>query len=171
MMGFASLYPSYAGLQKMKNILSILSGFLGPFGFRKSGKDLLFTSDDVAIVLNAQKSNYSNEYYLNVGVWIHCIGGVNDKPKENICHIRIRADNFLLERCEQFDFSAIFGKYQVDEIDDVNVIDRFLIQCLVPLLEKLKSLGEIKNMYLQGDFDGVLINKDARSFFMNWQQA
>ncbi|MEW6747808.1 MAG: DUF4304 domain-containing protein [Planctomycetota bacterium] len=78
-------------MTKTRNPLRLaLEDVLGPAGFSRKGDSWLRRTDEVVEVVNLQKSQYGNQYYLNYGLWL-CALGEDAFPKEEKCHIRMRA--------------------------------------------------------------------------------
>lgn len=62
-------------------------------GMKKSGSWYIAGADAV-VVLNLQKSNYANRYYLNIGLWFMRVGVTTD-PKPTDCHLQARAETLV----------------------------------------------------------------------------
>lgn len=67
-------------------------------GFKKTKWTWRKSTDGLALVLNVQGSQWSNDdYYINLGVYIQELGP-KESPSENICHIQAR-----IEEDQEFD--------------------------------------------------------------------
>jgi hypothetical protein len=53
---------------------SALSNCLEPEGFRRHRQTWHRNHDDVVEVVNLQKSQWSERYYLNIGIWLRALG-------------------------------------------------------------------------------------------------
>ncbi|MCB9981965.1 MAG: DUF4304 domain-containing protein [Rhodospirillales bacterium] len=77
-------------------IREALSVPLEKAGFKKKSDTWYWGNDEVVLLLNLQKSQYGEQYYVNCGIGLKSLGAV-DFPKENQGHIRFRlttlADN------------------------------------------------------------------------------
>jgi hypothetical protein len=62
---------------------------IGRHGFRKQSDTWYLDCPETILVANLQRSDYSEKYYINFGVWVKAIDE-SVVPKENHCHIRIR---------------------------------------------------------------------------------
>lgn len=51
-----------------KDLASILSEFLIPLGFKKKGNYWVKNRDEVNTIVNLQKSQFGNVFYVNYGI-------------------------------------------------------------------------------------------------------
>ena len=56
-----------------KELASILSEILVPIGFKKKGNFWVINGDVITKMINLQKSNYSNAFYINYGYILNSI--------------------------------------------------------------------------------------------------
>lgn len=56
-----------------KELASILSEILVPIGFKKKGNYWVINGDVITKMINLQKSNYSNAFYINYGYIVNSI--------------------------------------------------------------------------------------------------
>lgn len=146
----------------MKDVKQLFTEQLSLIGFKKKSKDWLYENGELIIVINLQKSNYEILYFLNIGIWLNEIGGVNPAPKENICHIRIRAERLFesipqkLNPRELFDFNNSISK---EKLLDIN---NFLINFLCPVLIRLTTINSLKKLFDENLFRYAYIEKKAR---------
>lgn len=61
-------------------------------GFKKSKSNWYKLTNDLIFVFNVQASLYSEEYYINVGIYIKALGN-ESTPPEFRCHIRSRIND------------------------------------------------------------------------------
>jgi hypothetical protein len=73
----------------VKVLESAIHGVLKPQGFTKKGATWRRVSNEIISVLNLQKSQWGDDYYINVGVFIKSVGSRED-PRKHDCHIRGR---------------------------------------------------------------------------------
>jgi uncharacterized protein DUF4304 len=71
-----------------------LRRLLNPAGFKEVGALWVRTFPEVSQVVGLQKSNFGNQYYINLGIAIRALG-IPEPMKEEVCHIRIRAEALL----------------------------------------------------------------------------
>lgn len=78
-------------------------------GFRKSGATWHRDAHRLIQVFNIQKSQWGDQFYLNVGIYLRDLGD-EPRPTEYRCHVRCRAERLLadeelenLRECLNFD--------------------------------------------------------------------
>src|SRR5215472_12199781 len=69
---------------------------LGQANFRCKGKTWSFANEEVVQLVNLQKSQWGNQYYINFAIWLKALGQPPRDLKEHQCHIRLR-DSDLVE--------------------------------------------------------------------------
>ncbi len=93
-----SIGPLLKNLFSMQSseIVNYFNSKFKEYGFKKKGLTWYKKFPECICVVNLQKSNYNNLYYLNVASYIRSIDPIIDYPKEEKCHIRTRlGDNFI----------------------------------------------------------------------------
>ena len=63
-------------------------------GFRKTGPNWHRDLDSMIQVLNIQKSQWGDQFYINLGIYLKDLGN-EAHPTEYRCHVRARAERFL----------------------------------------------------------------------------
>ena|SRR5687768_5205063 len=63
-------------------------------GYKKSGPTWRRAKDDTLQVLNLQKSDFGDSFYLNVGLYLTALGDER-RPTEYRCHVRCRAERLM----------------------------------------------------------------------------
>lgn len=58
---------------KKKELVTILNEMLSPLGFKKKGNYWLVNGNVITKMINLQKSNYGDVFYINYGYIIHAI--------------------------------------------------------------------------------------------------
>lgn len=150
----------------MKKLDDLFYTKLALLGFSRSKGNFLFFGGKLALVLNLQKSNYGDDYFINIGVWLEDVGGKNDLPKETLCHIRFRADSFLVRRYPDVDFSKVLrvNKFNIEEKS--SNISSMVDDYIVPFIDEVKTIDSIKRMYRSGDLSNAFISKEARELLV-----
>ena len=86
-----------------KDIERLLTQCLRPEGFRKKGKYWYLDTPEVVVFVNLQRSQWSETYYLNLGVLVKSIRNepwpIRDRtrPKAGVCHYTIRVEDLFTE--------------------------------------------------------------------------
>lgn len=63
-------------------------------GFRKAGSTWHRDQDRIIQVMNIQKSQWSDRFYINVGIYLKDLG-TEARPTEYRCHVRCRAEQLV----------------------------------------------------------------------------
>lgn len=64
-----------------KELIKVISEILNPIGFKRKGNYWVINSDSINKIVNLQKSQFGNYYYINYGYIINSI------PLKNMMHI------------------------------------------------------------------------------------
>ena len=83
-----------------ENIINAFDQNLRQAGFIKKGDSWYFSGTETTLVANLQKSNYGNQYYVNLAVYVKQFGE-EQFPKEHKCHIRMRLDALVTDGTER----------------------------------------------------------------------
>jgi len=125
-----------------EKILGIIKNILKKEGYKKKSNSFYKTYNDVIFVINLQKSQWGERFYINIGLWYKKIEAEMEFPKEYQCHLRFRIE----------DFQKI--KHSINKIldpnNDIVDIDKFEIEFknIIPGLDNyLKELSD-KNKLL-----------------------
>lgn len=73
----------------MKELVEIINSVVSERGFRKKGQSWYLKVNDVLQIVNLQKSQYGNQFYINFGVFLGK-AEIEDKVKSNACHVQFR---------------------------------------------------------------------------------
>ena len=78
-------------------------------GYVKKGQSWYLDRPNTIIVLNVQKSDWGNMYFLNFGIWIKALGQ-ETFPEYNFTHINGRVDRIFPENRDLFLMSCDLNK-------------------------------------------------------------
>jgi hypothetical protein len=122
-------------------VQSAVDAFAREAGFAKKGGSWYRRQPDTIAVLQAQKSQWGRQYYLNVALWLLPLGEA-EHPKENQCHIRTRLSRLLTTD----EAAALERLLDLDEdISDREVeLIEMLRTHLLPLLDATATLDELR---------------------------
>ena len=125
-----------------KDIEALLSTLLKPAGFRKKGRNWRLETPETVIVVNLQRSRWSDTYYLNFGILVRELKDFPD-PKDYQCHARIRLPELMPDRLyghALFDLTnPTFGPEEREKEIAAAVRTYGL-----PLLERCRTLAELR---------------------------
>lgn len=77
--------------ETQKALEQAIAGVLKPLGYTKRAATWHREREQVVSVLNLQKSQWGENWYLNLGVYLRSIGD-EARPPEARCHVRCRAE-------------------------------------------------------------------------------
>lgn len=63
-------------------------------GFRKKGQTWYLHGPDCVVVLNLQKDDFSDLYFVNFGIWLSSLGDAQ-YPPESHCHVGSRLEELF----------------------------------------------------------------------------
>ncbi len=133
---------------------------LNPANFKLKSNAWYKENEENTIVVELQKSNYSESYFLNIAVWLKALGD-NQFPKERFCHIRMRADSYFTDSGAEIADTLDFSETELDSEKSAS-IDRLLLEKVLPLSDKLSSIEGLKELYKKGELGNVFLHKNAR---------
>lgn len=115
--------------------------------------------DESVMVVNLQKSNYGNTFYINLGVWFKRFGQ-SQFPKEQQCHIRIRLSSLT---GEELDNALNLENTAVTEVDRQLTIDGAISQRALPFLSACSTVNGVRSMLSEGRLKKAFVHKDVKA--------
>jgi hypothetical protein len=100
-----------------KEFKTIVNQYLRTQGFIKKGSYYYRDSEEMKFVFGLQKSNFSNIYYVNLGIFIKDIHKVKEYPRD------IEGDVYL--RCYLEENGVEIHSIDLDTLQDANSISKF----------------------------------------------
>ena len=128
-------------------------------GFVKTGQSWYLDGKDAIVVVNLQKSDFDEQYFINMGIWLKALGE-NAFPQENLCHICLRAERLFPEQRE-----LILRGCSLEYSDEGlwGSLSEFIKTSLIPFCRTCSDEGYLRTLLSQGRFDGGLVRKEART--------
>lgn len=155
-------------------------------GYFKRGQSWYLNGEDTIIVVNLQKSDWGERYYINIGLWLKKLGepiypigqsietiereikGFKRKkygdtffPDENECHIGIRAESlFLDERL------MLYNSCSLESSDEhqLSILANFIKNEMIPLFQNCTHEDKLIALFDQGVFERSFIWWKAREY-------
>jgi hypothetical protein len=146
----------------MRKINELFKSKLSPLGFVNSKDNFFLVGKALTVVLNLQKSNYDHNYFINIGIWLGEIGGQNEAPRENLCHVRFRADSFLARKYPDLDLNYLLYMDSSASEEKSMALAGMVAEYVVPLLENIRTIGALRKFYLSGGLTQAFISPSAR---------
>ena len=128
-------------------------------GFVKKGQSWYLDGKDAIVVVNLQKYDFDELYFINMGIWLKALGE-NAFPQENLCHICLRAEGLFPEQRE-----LILRGCSLEHSDEglLGSLSEFIETSLIPLCRKCTDEGYLRALLSQGRFDRGLVRWEART--------
>jgi hypothetical protein len=126
-------------------------------GFKKKGDSWCRHTDDAVLVANLQKSNFGEQYYVNLAVWLKALGTATC-PKEHQCHLRIRATSLDAGRQRYWETRVFNLEYkELTDQDRSELIRQFLEGRALPTLSTWGSIAELRRQHREGSLKSAAI--------------
>ena len=127
-----------------KELANILSDVLIPIGFKKKGNYWVINCDEITKMVNLQKSQFGNYYYINYGYIVKSIplDGLMMHIFKRVASIDKR-ENFRIDELLDLE-SSISDKDRSEELK--NILFENLIKNINLINTEMDILNEIKNM-------------------------
>lgn len=124
-----------------KELVNILSEIFVPFGFKKKGNYWVINNDAITKVVNLQKSQFGNYFYINYGYIIDSI------PLDGMMHIYKRVDSS--DKDENLRLNKLLDlESDIYKDDRANELKKVLLEKIVQEFNRVNTeadiLGELK---------------------------
>jgi hypothetical protein len=129
-------------------------------GFLKKGQSWYLNGTDSIIVLNLQKSNWSELYYVNFGIWLKAFGDAQ-LPQFNHCHLYYRVESLFPEERE---FLITSCDLQMSSPEMLSHLSRFVEQQLIPFAWECTEESKLREFMSRGLLKGGLVRHEAKMF-------
>lgn len=129
-------------------------------GFLKKSQSWFLNGKDVVLVINLQKSDWNEAYYINIGIWLKALGDMAF-PKENQCHLSYRAESLFPEQRELILLGCSLEKSNPQMLIDLS---NFFENRLIPFLHECTDENKLRELMSQGMLTKGLVMKEARLY-------
>lgn len=145
-----------------QNLAQSISGVLCKQGLKRKGATWYLESPACICLLNLQRSQWGNKYYINLGVLVKQLGHI-PFPKENQCHLGIRLsqivpDSTQLERNLDFEDSSSSDEKRIEAIREA------IETHAIPFLSSLQTLDGIKRAFREGTISPAFATANLKKF-------
>lgn len=152
-------------ISHIKDIHEFLSEAAKPRGFNKKKSSWYCTGNEAILVISPQKSQYGEQYYINLGVYFRNLGK-KDTPKISECHINGRVDAALQEDdAKNFESALNFENSSIDDQQRHRVIVQTLRNLAIPLLEQCSTSDGFRVAHAKGKLKHFGVMKLASDVF------
>lgn len=127
-------------------------------GFTKKGENWYADRAETVLVINPQKSNYGQKYFLNLGVYFKLLGA-KQTPKEFECHVRARVSQLAEEEAVE---KTLDFEQPISPLERENQIVTFLRDKGLPFLEMCSSMEGVRAAYAGGQLSAFPLLRTLR---------
>lgn len=145
-----------------KLVKEALGAPLKEAGFKKKSDSWYLANDEVVLVVNIQKSQYGDQYYVNGGVALKSLGAA-EFPKEHHCHIRFRIEDVVLDEQEK-EIESVFNLENelLSEQQRKEEISRLIRDIALPILQGCSSESGIAETVKSGRLAKAMVHKQVK---------
>ncbi len=142
--------------EHVKRLEAEFTGILKPLGFGKRGKHWVRETAQCFCLVNLQKSDYGDQFYVNLGAFVKQLDPQLTAPQEHQCHYRIRLarllpDRTVLERGLDFE-------NEVAEDERFGIVGSALRDYGLPWLKSVETLEGIRERLAAGGEKGAAVH-------------
>jgi len=142
-------------------IRAAMAPVLKQAGFKVQSNTWHKSCQDTILVVNLQKSQWSQRYYINLAVWVRALGEAV-APKEHQCHIRERATSLPGGEVQELERALDLDDGVMDPAQRSVCVGEFLRQTALPFLESLSTLGGIRSAFVAERLKGCFVHRQLR---------
>ena len=132
-------------------------------GFAKKGQSWYLDGKDAIAVLNLQKNDWADEYFINIGIWIKYLREA-EYPKAHECHLSHRVESLFPQEMETIHNGCSLEKGTNDALAK---LASFIEIKLVPFLRECTEADNLKKMMAMGRFKLGFVHISAKFFLEN----
>jgi hypothetical protein len=150
---------SSCGLRLKQTISEVLKSN----GFTNKASTWWRKNNEVCFVVNLQKSNFGDQYYVNIGISVIDLA-LSDFPPAHKCQITTRLSEIVGETGSE-DLKSILNCESPRDMDDRLIALRNLIAVdLFEFLDDFSNLAKIKNTLRCGKYHSILVHWDLKDY-------
>jgi hypothetical protein len=135
-------------------------------GFQKRSDSWYRRFPDLVQVLNLQKSQYGDQYYINVGIYVPSLGAAKSQwPKEHQCHVRARAKSLVSDESNdisRFDSAMNLEDDGVSPEIRAQEIERLLEEHVTTFFDSATNLDDLRNSIRSGALSKALVRRELK---------
>jgi len=144
----------------MKNLLKeTLDAVLLERGFTRKALTWFAESPETIVVVNLQKSQWGEQYYVNLAVWVKALGESKAPPKEQLCHVRIRLTSLADHRVED---ALDLTSNQLKDAERKQIVESYLVHAALPFLDECRTVKDLARLYCSGKLGKAMVHKNLK---------
>jgi hypothetical protein len=136
-------------------------------GFVKKGQTWYLDSKDVISVVNLQKCDWGEWYFINVGIWLKVLEE-GSFPKESECHLNYRAESLFPDQRELILLGCHLEMSNPEILVD---LAKFIENQLIPFLDECREIKKLRELMAQGKLNNGIVWKEARKYLSENNQT
>jgi len=137
----------------------ILDRVLVRHGFKRKATIWFADKPETIVVVNLQKSQWGEQYYVNLAVWVKALGETKSPPKEHLCHVRTRLTSLADDRLEKaLDLSS--ERFSESERDQI--VERQLLEAALPFLAECETVEGLARQYDSGRLAKAMVHRGLK---------
>ena len=146
-------------------IREALSTLLKTHGFKKKSNSWYLDNEECVSVVNLQKSQYGDQFYINLGIAFKTLGTV-DFPAAYKCHVQFRLEEAIPDS-EQDKYKVAMNMENHSNFpDDRKAIVSTLMEIYgLPMLRESSSAKGVEAAYKGGRLVGAAVLRQVKDLF------
>ena len=129
-------------------------------GFVKKGQSWYLDSKDVIVVVNLQKCDWGDWYYINIGIWLKALEE-GSFPKESDCHLSYRAESLFPDQRELILLGCHLEMSNPQMLVDLS---KYVESQLIPFLIGCTEISKLRELMAHGVLKNGFIWIEARKY-------
>lgn len=122
-----------------KDLINILDTVFIPNGFKRKGNYWVFNSTEINKIINLQKSQFGNSYYINYGYVLNAIPldnlsmhifkglGSSDESENSRIKELLNLDKEISKEAREKELQAILNHQIIEDFNNVNSEEEFVV--------------------------------------------
>lgn len=145
---------------KSNAIDEALRSALEPENFRRKTHTWFRDEAEVLQLINMQKSQFGDQYYINLAIWLKALGPPPGALQEHQCHVRMRESALLKEETSMR--PALDLESQLGDEERSELVEDFLKKRLLPFAAECLTLSGLRRAFKEGRLKRAMVLKSAK---------
>lgn len=141
-----------------KTFKKLLGAPLESAGFIKKGQSWYLNGEDTIVVVNLQKCDWGEWYFINIGIWLKALGE-EVFPQAHRCHLSHRLEAYFPEQRELIQSGC---RLDAETSKTLTELVEFIHRQVIPFLYECTHEGKLKELLLKGSLEHGFVNMVAR---------
>jgi hypothetical protein len=133
-----------AATMDRKTLKQAIGKILEAHGFRRKGQSWYLQHPDVVGVIELQKSDLSECYYMNIGFLVRSLDPSHEYPPERLCHWRYRVEAIFPEMHIPVRRDLLSLGEEADDAERIEELQKFLTERVAPFVASIRTVDDIR---------------------------